>query len=183
MRKIIGILLILTQFSCSKPRQEGLVLKVQYQPEKTYCITTIRGTETVITYSGQDIAMRKLKSMQVKNPTISKVKTKTDTELVTGKKSTGTSFPVSLTYKRTMSLDGKNEIPEGTVVKGEIKDEHLPTFHLVTSGILDYDQKAQLLQAVRKNFEQLDFPEHRLKIGDQFSTDHPASMPMEGSTI
>lgn len=183
MRKTIGILLILIQFSCSKPKPEGIILKVQYQPEKTYNISTIRGTETVITYSGEDMAMRKLKSMRIKNPTISRVKTKTDTELETGKGQTDKSFPVSLTYKKTMSLDGKNEIPVGTVVHGEIKGEHLPIFSHVVSDKLDFDQKAQLLQTVRSTFEQFKFPDQRLKIGDQFSTDRPATLPMEGSTI
>ncbi|MBW8330954.1 MAG: hypothetical protein K0M40_02955 [Prolixibacteraceae bacterium] len=183
MRKAFGILLLLTQFSCSVPKPEGLILKVQFQPEKTYSISTIRGTETVITYSGQEIAMRKLKSMNVKNPMISKVRTKNDTELVTGKSSADSSFQVSLTYKKTMSLDGKNEIPEGTVMHGKIKGKELPTFSKVVSGMLDFDQKVQLLQAVRNNFEQFDFPEKRLKIGDQFSIDRPMTMPMEGSTI
>lgn len=184
MKNPITILLLLTLFSCSKPNKpEGLILKVQYLPEKTYNISTIRGTETVITYSGQPIAMRKLKSMRIKNPTISKVKTKTDTELVTGKRSADKSFPVSLTYKKTMSLDGKNEIPEGSVVQGEIEGDQLPTFNSVTSGTLDFKQKAQLLQTVQNTFEQFKFPEQQLKIGDQFSTDRPMEMAMEGSTI
>ena len=184
MKKIIGILLLLTQFSCSTPpKPEGLILKVQYQPEKTYRISTIRGTETVITYSGQPIAMRKLKSMNIKNPTISKVKAKNDTELVTGKSSADKSFPVRLTYKKTMSLDGKNEIPEGAVVLGEISGGQPPTFSSVTSGTLTSEQKAQLLQTVQTTFEQFKFPEQQLKIGDQFSTDRPMEMAMEGSTI
>lgn len=184
MKKTIGILFLLAQFSCSKPNKpEALILKVQFQPEKTYSITTIRGTETVITYSGQDIAMRKLKSMRVKNPTISKIRTKTDAELVTGKSSADSSFQVSLTYKKIMSLDGKNEIPEGTVVQGEIKGEALPTFNKVFSNTLSIDQRIQLLQTVQNTFEQFKFPEQRLKIGDKFSTDHPVSMPMEDSTI
>jgi hypothetical protein len=184
MKNPIAILLLLALFSCSKPNKpEGLILKVQYQPEKTYNISTIRGTETVITYSGQDIAMQKLKSMRIKNPTISKVKTKTDTELVTGKRSADKSFPVSLTYKKTMSLDGKNEIPEGSVVQGEITGDQLPTFSKVSSATLSVDQRIQLLQTVQTTFEQFKFPEQRLKTGDQFSTDRPMEMAMEGSTI
>jgi hypothetical protein len=184
MKNTIKILLLLAFFSCSKPNKpEGLILKVQYQPEKTYNISTIRGTETVITYSGQPIAMRKLRSMNIKNPTISKVKTKTDTEMVTGKSQDEISFPVSLTYKKTMSLDGKNEIPEGTVLQGEITGEHQPIFSSVTSGSLGIDQKSQLLKSIQSTFDQFDFPEQRLKIGDQFSINRPASMPMEGSTI
>jgi hypothetical protein len=183
MRKTISILLLLTQFSCSKPKTEGLILKVQFQPEKTYCISAIRGTETVVTYSGEDIAMRKLKSMRITNPTVSKVKTKTETEFEIGKAATDNKLPVSLTYKKTMSLDGKNEIPEGTVINGEITGEQLPTFSSVTSGTLDFDQKARLLETVRSTFGQLEFPQQRLKIGDQFSTDRPMSMQMETSVI
>ncbi|MBV5314465.1 MAG: hypothetical protein JZU47_14285 [Prolixibacteraceae bacterium] len=184
MKKLLAILFLFSLFSCSTPpKPEGLILKVQYQPEKVYSITTIRGAETVITYSGQDIAMRKLKSMGVKNPTISKVRTKTDAELVTGKSSADSSFQVNLTYKKIMSLDGKNEIPEGTVVQGEIQNNALPTFNKVVSNTLKIDQRIQLLQTVQNTFEQFKFPEQRLKIGDQFSTDRPTSMPMEGSTI
>jgi hypothetical protein len=183
MRKTIGLFFLLTAFSCSKPKPEGIILKVRYLPEKTYKISNIRGTETVITYSGQEIAMRKLKSMKIKNPTISKVKTKTEMELVTGKSSTEKSCPVNLTYKKTMSLDGKNEIPEGTVLEGEISGEFMPIFSKVISGTLDFDQKSQLLQMVRSTFEQFNFPEKRIKIGDQFLTERPATLPMEGSVI
>lgn len=184
MKRIIPIIVLLISFSCSTPpKPDGVILKVQFQPEKTYGITTIRGTETVITYSGQDIAMRKLKSMRITNPTISKVRTKTDAELVTGKSSADSSFRVSLTYQKIMSLDGKTEIPEGTVVQGEIKNKTLPTFNKVVSNKLSIDQRIQLLQTVQNTFDQFKFPEKRLKIGDQFSVDRPASMPMEGSTI
>jgi hypothetical protein len=184
MKKPIAILLLLTLFSCSTPpKPEGVILNVQFQPEKTYSITTIRGTETVITYSGQEIAMRKLKNMRIKNPTISKVRTKTDAELVTGKSSADSSFQVNLTYKKIMSLNGKNEIPEGTVVQGEIKGEELPAFNKVVSNTLSIDQRIQLLQTVQNTFEQFKFPEQRLKIGDQFSVDRPTVMAMESSTI
>ena len=183
MRKTIGLFILLTAFSCNKPKPDGIILKIRYQPEKTYSISTIRGTETVINYSGQGIAMRKLKSMKIINPTVSKVKTKTEMELVTGKSSTDKSFPVSLTYIKTMSLDGKNEIPEGTVIQGEITEDQLPTFNSVISDTLGFDQKNQLLQSVRNTFEQFKFPEQQLKIGDQFSMNRPTSMPMEGSTI
>lgn len=184
MKKPIAILFLITLFSCSTPpKPEGVILNVQFQPEKTYSITTIRGTETVITYSGQEIAMRKLKSMSIKNPTISKVRTKTDVELVTGKSSADSSFQVNLTYKKIMSLNGKNEIPEGTVVQGEIKGEELPAFNRVVSNTLSIDQRIQLLQTVQNTFEQFKFPEQRLKIGDQFSVDRPTVMAMESSTI
>jgi hypothetical protein len=82
-----------------------------------------------------------------------------------------------------MSLDGKNEIPEGSVVEGEITGDQLPTFSKVSSATLDIDQKNQLLKTVQNTFEQFKFPEQQLKIGDQFSTNRPMEMAMEGSTI
>jgi hypothetical protein len=184
MRRTLGIILLITLFSCNKPvKPEGLILKVQYQPEKTYYISTIRGTETVITYSGQDIAMRKLKSMHVQNPTISKVRTKTDMELVTGKSSADSGFQVSLTYKKTMSLDGKNNTPEGTVVKGELKGESQPVFKSVVSSALGIDQRIQLLKTIQNTFDQFNFPGKQLKIGDTLSVSRPMTMAMEGSEI
>lgn len=176
-------MLLLIQFSCSKPKPEGLILKLQYQPQTKYLISTIRGTETVITYSGQEIAMQKLKSMNIQNPTVAKVKTKTDAELVTTEKLKDNRIPLSLTYKKTMSLDGNVEIPDGTIVFGEIKKDQLPTFNAVTSNSLNLDQQKQLLEIVRNTYDQFKFPEQKLKIGDQFSMDRPVSIPMEGSVI
>jgi hypothetical protein len=185
MKRILPIILLLIGFACSKPtpKADGLIMKVRYQPESRYLISTIRGTETVITYSGQEIAMQKLKSMNIKNPTISKVKTKTDTELVTAGRLKDKSYGATLIYKKTNSIDGKNEVPEGTFVYGTIKNGHLPTFHAIASDILDFDQKTQLMQIVRNTFDQFDFPEKQLKIGEQFSMDRPVSLPMEGSVI
>jgi hypothetical protein len=183
MRKTTAFLLLLISFSCKQPKPEGFKLNVQFQPEKTYRISTIRGTETVITYSGEGFAMKKLKSMKVQNPTISSVRTKTDTELETGKDLAGTGFPVKLTYIRTMSLDGKNQLPEGTAVHGEISESHLPVFSQVISESIDFDQKEQLLQTINATFEQFKFPENSLKIGDEFSIDRPTVIRMEQSDI
>jgi len=183
MRKTIPLLLLLIQFSCSKPKPEGLVLRVQYQPQTKYLISTIRGTETVITYSGQEIAMQKLKSMNIQNPTVSKVKTKNNAELITTERLKDNRIPLSLTYKKTMSLDGKAEIPEGTIIFGEIKNDQLPFFNAVASSSLNKDQQKQLLEIVRNTYDQFKFPEQKLKIGDQFSMDRPVSIPMEGSVI
>jgi hypothetical protein len=183
MKKLFPVILILICFSCSNPKPAGLIMKVQYQPESKYLISTIRGTETVITYSGQEIAMQKLKSMNIKNPAISKVKTRNDTELVTGARLKDKSYPATLIYKKTNSLDGQNEIPVGTFVYGSIKNGHLPNFHAIASDLLDFDQKSQLMKMVSNTFEQFDFPEKQLKIGDQFSMDRPVSLPMEGSAI
>lgn len=183
MRKTTAFLLLLISFSCKQPKPEGFALNVQFQPEKTYRISTIRGTETVITYSGEGFAMKKLKSMKVQNPTISTVKTKTDTELETGIATADSTCSLKLTYIKTMSLDGKNNIPEGTVVTGEVNANHQPVFQSVQSPELGIDQRISLIQNLQKSFDQFQFPVQRLKVGDTLSVKRPVIMAMEGSEI
>jgi hypothetical protein len=157
MKKLFPVILLLIGFSCGKPKPEGVVLKLKYQPESKYLISTLRGTETVMTYSGQDIAMKKLKSMNITNPSISKVNTETETQVVTGEVLKDQSYPISLTYKKTSNLNGENEVPEGTIVYGTIKNGQMPTFHTIASDALDFDQKAQLMEMVRNSYEQFEF--------------------------
>ncbi len=183
MRNTIAILMSAILFACSTPKPEGFILKVKFQPENKYMISTIRGTETTITYSGEKIAMQKIKSMHIKNPSFSAVKTKTDSELETGKTSADGSFTASLTLKKMMSLDGKNEIPEGTVILGKVEGSSIPKFGNVVSGTLSFDQKNLLLQTINSSFEQFSFTEQRLKTGEQFSVDRPLSLPMDGTEI
>lgn len=183
MKKSIGILLIFIQFACGSPRKDELILKIKYQPAKKYILSTIRGTETVLTYSGEEIAMKEIQRKRIPNPTISKIKTKSDAELQTGALASGTNIPVSLKYLKTLSLDGENEIPSGTILTGSIAGNNQPTFNSVNSEQLDNSQKLNLLETVRNAFEQLNFPEKSLKIGDQFTTNRNTSIPMQLSVI
>jgi hypothetical protein len=82
-----------------------------------------------------------------------------------------------------MTLNGKNDLPEGTAVHGEISGENLPVFNTVFAESLDFDQKEQLLQTVNATFEQFKFPENSLKVGDEFSIDRPTSIKIEQSEI
>jgi len=187
MKKLICLCLLIVLFSCknqeSKPKEEGLLLKVRYKPETRYLISTIRGAESTIRYSGQEFALKKLKSMNVQNPTISKARTKTETVLQTEKILEGNKLPVSLKYLKTTDLNGNSEIPDGTMVFGEIQNDRLPVFIAVASNIFNRDQQKQLLEIVNSSFDQFKFPEKRLRIGEQFAMERPVTMPMEGSVI
>ena len=175
---IVYLLFSFFLFSCSSPEKpESILFKVHFQPKHTYELSTIRGSETVITYSGQEIAMRKLKSMHVKNPTISNIRTKADTELDFSENE------VELTYKKTMSLDGKNQVPEGTVVRGELDGMNQPVFKTIVSSDLSIDQRIKLLQTIQNTFDQFRFPEKQMKTGDTISVIQPLKMVMEGSEI
>lgn len=183
MKRLLVFVLGLFLLSCHTSRlPESVLLKVNFQPGKTYSISTLRGSETVVTYSGEDFAMRKLKSMHVKNPSTSGIRTKTETELSVGKNTSGT-CPVELVYKRSMSFDGKNVVPEGTVITGILDSGNMPGFKTVESGNLTIDRRIKLLQALKNTFDQFRFPEKQLKVGDTVSFSLPLSMEIEGSGI
>lgn len=175
---IISLLLLAIAFSCSSPKKpESVDFKVHFQAGKTYAISTIRGSETVITYSGEDFAMRKLKSIRVQNPTKSSIRTKADTELAIDGSS------LKLTYKKTMSLDGKSQVPEGTVVEGILGAQGLPVFRTVASSNLSIDQRIKLLQTIQNTYDQIRFPAKQMKPGDTISVAQMQSMTIEGSEV
>lgn len=183
MKKIIGLLILLTLFSCANHPQDSLTFKVQYKPEKKYNQTTERTSLTVIKYAGTEKSLRKFKSMGVQNPNIITRKTQTELVLKTDKRIDETNFPVTLEYVKTISSDGKKEIPDGVIFNGQCFGGDTLVFNSIKSDGLDKKYKTALLQSVQNSFPQFSFPEKKLKIGEQFSIEHPLSMPMEGSKI
>lgn len=183
MKKLFAAIILFTQFSCTKPPQDSLTLKVQFQPEKKYSLTTERTSQTVIKYSGQEIALRKFKQMGIKNPTISEKKIRREYRVTTDKTTDQTSFPCTVELIKTTTIDGKTDNSDGAIFRGHCLVGNMPTFDSVVKDGLDKDDKKALIQAIENTFSQLSLPEKKLKIGELFSVEHPLSMPMEGSTV
>lgn len=182
MRKIIGIILLLTQFSCAKHPQDSLTFKIKYQSETKYNQTTERTTQTVIKYAGPEKSLLKLRSMGVRNPNTVNRKTQTESVLKTGKMN-GENFSISLEYIKTISSDGIKEVPDGDVLNGMCLLGKNPKFNSVESAGLDEKYKPAILQSVQNAFSQFSFPEKKLKIGEEFAVESSRSMPMDGSKI
>lgn len=184
MRKTIGILVALIQFSCAAPAPDDRVtFEIVYQPEREYLQTTERSSEMVMQYSGKEKSLKKLKEMGVRNPTIINRKSTSETVIRTGKPAGEKDFAVAVEFVKTTGSMGKPEIPDETVVQGQCQEGKQPEFDRVESPGLGRDAKKEVLQAVQNTFSQLSFPEQKLKIGEQFTMEHPRSIPMEGSTI
>ena len=183
MKKTIGLMILLVQFSCTKPPQDNVTFKIQYQPEKKYNQTVERTTNTVIKYMGPGKALKKLKERGLQNPTTSNKKSQTEWVLKTGKLMDKTDFPVTVEYVITVSNDGQKGIPVKANLSGKFLSDHLPVFNSIVSDGLDEKQKMALLQSLQNTFTQLSFPEKKVKIGEQFTIENPYSLPMEGSTI
>jgi len=183
MKKIIGLIMLLVQFSCARPPQDSVTFKIQYQPEKTYNQTVERTTNSIVKYMGSQKSLQILKKRGLQNPTISNKKSQTEWVLKTGKLVDETEFPVTMEYLITVSNDGKNGIPVKANMSGKFLGDHLPVFDAVVSDGLDEKHKVALLQSLQNTFTQLFFPEKKLKIGEQFTIENPSSIPMEGSTV
>ena len=183
MKKIIGLLILLIQFSCTKPPQDSVTFKIEYQPEKTYNQTVERTTNTFIKYMGSQKSLQILKKRGLQNPTISNKKSQTQWVLKTGKLVDETDFPVTVEYVITISNDGKKGVPVKANLSGKFLSDHVPVFEAIVSDGLDEKHKLALLQSLQNTFTQLSFPENKVKIGEQFTIKNPSSIPMEGSTV
>ena len=179
-------MILLVQFSCTKPPQDSLTFKIQYQPEKKYNCTSERVTNSIIKYSGKQKSLQKLKSMGLQNPTFSNKKSHAEWVLKTGKRVDETEFPVTVDYVITVNNDGQKRIPVKANFSGKFLSDNMPVFNSIVSDGLDEkdkDEKTTLLKLLQSTFTQLSFPGKKVKIGEQFSIENPSSIPMEGSTV
>jgi hypothetical protein len=183
MKKTIGLLLLLIQFACANHTPETQIFKIQYKPEKIYKLTTERSSEVIMNYVGPEKSLRKLRERGTRIPTISNKKTRSESVLKTGNQIDGNKFPVTMEVVKTISTDGKREIPDGTVFRGESIGGDVPEFDYVVLEGLDKKYEKALLQSLQKVFTQFAFPKEKMNIGEQFSVENTLSMPMEGSMI
>ena len=183
MKRIFGVSILLTFFTCFSYSQDELTFKVAYKPSTKYSQTVKHTSFTEVTYSGSDEFLKTLKDRGVQNPTTTKAESTTETEFNTGIPTDGNHFPVTMKFIKTISSDGKVPIPDGTVIYGQGSIGDMPTLDSIVSEGLSEDYKTNLLQAIRSTFSQISFPEKKLKIGEEFSQETPLSIPIAGVNV
>ncbi len=186
MKYTFVIFPLLILFSCSnqpKVADNRLDFKIQYQQEQKYTQTTEKYSETVIKYIGAEKALQKLKSMGVKNPNVISRKSVVETVFNTGKLEDGKNFPVTLEYIRTTSTDGKKDVPDGAVVRGECLSGNTVVFKTINGAGFDQLTKRMLLQAIQTTFSQFNFPERKMNRGEEFTSESSLTIPMEGAQV
>jgi hypothetical protein len=124
-----------------------------------------------------------LKNKGVQNPTVMDKVSTTESILKTGTLTDGTQYPLSIEFVKSTSSDGKNIIPNGTVIYGRVSNGAMPLLDSVVSAGLTMEYKKTLLQAMQNTFSQLSFPEKKVKVGESFSIESPLSIPVAGVTI
>lgn len=184
MRKIFGFIFIILLISCEKPPQDSLILKISYLPETNYNYSSEQTLETVITYSGKEKSLQELKRRGHKNPTILNKKSTTEAIIKTGKlEDDNASFPVKVDYRSVIDNNGLKEAPVNATFHGKCLKDSIPVFDIAVANGLDKMTKMYLLESWQKSFSSLSFPGQNLKIGQEYTTQNPFSIPMEGSEI
>lgn len=183
MKKISLQILIVTAFSFTSQSQDSLIFKVQYSPETNYAQTIEQTTHSNIKYLGSDEFLKNIKDKGISNPTITDKTSTIQTLFKTGKLTNKTDFPLTIEFLKTTSSDGKQEIPDGTLIYGHGSISSLPSLDSIVASGLDEEIKKVVLQTMQSTLSQLSLPEKRVKVGESFSTDTPLSIPIAGVTL
>lgn len=176
-------MLALTQISVHGQTTDGFTFRVQYKPETTYTQTLEQSSHSDIKYSGSNEILQLLKNKGVQNPTVTDRISTTESVVKTGKVTDGDQYPLTIEFVKSTSSDGKNIIPNGTVIYGRGTTRAMPTLDSIASSGLTDDYKKTLLQMMRSTFSQLSFPEKKVKVGESFSIESPLTFPVAGVTI
>lgn len=183
MKSILLLMLALTQISVHGQTTDGFTFRVQYKPETTYTQTLEQSSHSDIKYSGSKEFLQMLKNKGVQNPTIVDKVSTTESVVKTGIMTDGTQYPLTIEFVKSTSSDGKNIIPNGTVIYGRVSNGTMPSLDSVVSAGLTVEYKKTLLQAMQSTFAQISFPEKKVKVGESFSIESPLSIPVAGVTI
>lgn len=163
--------------------QDELILKIKYTPETNYSQTIVQTSENNITYSGPNEFLQKIKDKGIQNPSTTNSSSTIKSDFKTGKLNNKNFFPLTMEFLNTINSDGKQIIPNGTIIYGHGTVDNMPKLDSIVSKDLDNKFKKELLQSMQSTFSQISFPVKKLKIGESFSQETPLSMPVLGNTI
>ncbi len=176
-------LLFIQLISCRSHTQDQIDFKVRYKPSLNYNSTFSRSSHSEMTYKGSEDFLRKIKSKGVDNPTITDNQQLIQAVFRTGKLTGSDKFPIAIEFIKTTSSNGNKEIPDGTKIYGKGSIGELPIIDSVSSGELTQEYKDALKQSMQSLLSQINLPEKKVKVGEQFTRDNPLNFPVAGVTL
>lgn len=184
MRKYYSLILVMMLVCCTKAPIDSFALKIQYLPQTNYNYSSEQTIHSEITYSGKEKSLRELKSRGIHNPTIIDKKSVTEAIIKTGKaeKDIG-AFPVKVEYTSAVTSNGTGAAPVKAVFHGKCMKDSIPVFDLAVANGMDKKSKMLLLESWQKTISQFSFTGKTLKVGEEYVTTNPSTIPMEGSEI
>lgn len=183
MKKIIGLSIAITLLSFISGSTGGIRFKLEYKPETRYNEQMNQAAEATVTYSGSDEFLEKLKDKGVPNPTVTNNTSKTTIILKTGKLKDTSLFPITMEFTSVNNSNGKETIPEGTIIYGYATVNTTPSFDSMYCPGMQDETKKEFMKTMESTLSQIIFPDKELSVGDSFPQETPISIPIAGTTI
>lgn len=179
------LLLFLISFPIFSYGQSSKILdfKAGYSPETTYNQITFNASDYEVLYAGSEKFLENLKQNGVVNPTKIKNSFNLETLSKTGKSDKSGNFPITIEYLKSIDVNGKTIIPNGTLLYGKTSSSTMPEMDSIVSKGMDENFKNIIFQTVKSTFSQLVMPQKKLKIGESFIQESPLTLPIAGINI
>jgi len=179
------LLLFLISFPIFSYGQSSKILdfKAGYSPETTYNQITSNASDYEVLYAGSEKFLENLKQNGVVNPTKIKNSFNLETLSKTGKSDKSGNFPITIEYLKSIDVNGKTIIPNGTLLYGKTSLSTMPQMDSIVSKGMEESFKNIIFQTVKSTFSQLVMPQKKLKIGEFFVQQSPLTLPIAGINI
>ena len=179
------LLLFLISFPIFSYGQSSKILdfKAGYSPETAYNQITSNASDYEVLYAGSEKFLENLKQNGVVNPTKIKNSFNLETLSKTGKSDKNGNFPITIEYQKSIDVNGKTIIPNGTLLYGKTSSSTMPEMDSIVSKGMDENFKNIIFQTVKSTFSQLVMPQKKLKIGESFIQESPLTLPIAGINI
>jgi hypothetical protein len=187
MKKALLILSLILSFTFSKA-QQAFLFKIKYLPGQVYQSDVTTNTNMEMNISGDSATMEKIKAKGIKLPMLIKTSTDMDVIIKTGAPKADNTFPIAINYNNIISKKVMNGVEStdgaspliGQTIFGQYTTDGKIQIDSISGKTLNDEIKTVLTKTISNLINQLQFPDHALKIGETFTQDVPFSLPIAG---
>ncbi|MDH2205485.1 MULTISPECIES: hypothetical protein [Empedobacter] len=175
MKKIVFFVLIIISTFCKS--QEQIDFNIKYLPNYNYTLSLNQTSENSVKYIGSEDILLALKNKGIENPTLSK-----DTIILKSISKTGNlknnEFPINIEL-----LESNNSVlTKGTKFSGKYINQKIK-IDSIFSSIMTKNQKEALMKMMESVFNQVEFPNKKVKVGESFNQETTMSIPIENVNL
>ncbi|NPA45819.1 MAG: hypothetical protein GXO24_01225 [Chlorobi bacterium] len=186
MKYFLPFVLILLGLSFYKPNRE-IRFSPKLKPNSIYTMNYVAESKSIINFDGPKEILEKIKANGTGLPLVEEIKKEFTVKTITDSLDEDNMFGLRMEYEKIKiikKINGKEEqivSPlSGLVVIGKYTENNKIKIDSVISSYFDKQSKNILKKMAEEIQNSIKFPDHPLKIGDEFEQKVPVNFPMEG---
>jgi hypothetical protein len=183
---VIGFILISTQQSFA---QKEIVFQVKFKPNKTYVTDMVNSMQMEMDFKVDSAKKKEMESTGMKHQMHMNMLQEMKLSTKTGALLADKRIPMTMTYDKvgiTMTMNGKEvKQPDnfaGMTIKAYATEAGKVSVDAV-NGNADETTKVEIQKMINQLFQNIEFPNKAMKIGDTFTQEVPMEMPVSGNTL